>query len=181
MFDRVLALALLTAPGPDPDVTGREHLAPHFIRASVSLGLIDPREERWWFSNLGNFPLEYRSLRERYHYLRDAPPLGDAIRFPHRGFLSDLITFNRAYRAYLEGQVFARPHHQEEIGEAIAECDALYQAYDLARDAACEHYYTYVRREALKKLKNLLGEEAYDSGELPPPVPVWRFTSLDGR
>jgi hypothetical protein len=33
-----------------------------------------------------------------------------------------------------------------------------------------------VRRQALKKLKEMIGDDAYTLGELPPYVPVWRFT-----
>jgi hypothetical protein len=31
---------------------------------------------------------------------------------------------------------------------------------------------------ALKKLRDMLGEEAYFNGELPPYVPEWSFTAV---
>jgi hypothetical protein len=36
-----------------------------------------------------------------------------------------------------------------------------------------------VRRQALKKLRETVGEDAYWSGCLPPHVPVWRFARID--
>ena len=48
-----------------------------------------------------------------------------------------------------------------------------------ARHAACEYYYVTVRRQALKKLKEMIGDQAYYSGSLPPHVPVWRFARGD--
>ena len=60
-----------------------------------------------------------------------------------------------------------------------AEVDRLYQIWDTTRDARCEYYYIHVRRGALKKLRDAVGEEAYYSGTLPPHVPVWRFARID--
>ena len=34
-------------------------------------------------------------------------------------------------------------------------------------------------QEALKKLKDAIGDQAYYSGCLPPHVPVWRFGRID--
>ena len=31
------------------------------------------------------------------------------------------------------------------------------------------------RRDSLSKLRAILGDDAYFRGELPPPVPIWRF------
>ena len=50
--------------------------------------------------------------------------------------------------------------------------------WDAVRDARCEFYYVTVRRQALKKLRDLVGEEAYLAGTLPPNVPTWRFNEL---
>ena len=36
-----------------------------------------------------------------------------------------------------------------------------------------------LRRGALKKLREAVGDEAYYSGHLPPHVPVWRFAQID--
>jgi hypothetical protein len=36
-----------------------------------------------------------------------------------------------------------------------------------------------VRRQALKKLREMIGENAYYYGQMPPSVPVWRFREVE--
>ena len=61
------------------------------------------------------------------------------------------------------------------IGVAVAETDRLYRVWDAVRDARCEFYYVTVRRQALKRLKEMVGDEAFAEVDLPPHVPGWRF------
>ena len=58
---------------------------------------------------------------------------------------------------------------------ALQETDRLYQVWDKVRDARCPYYYVTVRRQALKQLRELVGEDSYYSGNLPPCVPLWHF------
>ena len=44
------------------------------------------------------------------------------------------------------------------------------------RDARSEYYYVTVRRQALVLLRHLAGNHAFYSGQLPPHVPIWRFS-----
>ena len=66
-----------------------------------------------------------------------------------------------------------------ELRTALQETDHLYYIWDTVRDARCEYYYVTVRRQALKRLRDLLGEEAYYTTKLPPFVPLWRFQSIN--
>ena len=59
----------------------------------------------------------------------------------------------------------------------LCETDRLFRAWDAVRDARCEFYYTTVRRHALKNLREMIGDDAFAAGELPPYVPEWRFQS----
>jgi hypothetical protein len=61
----------------------------------------------------------------------------------------------------------------------MQEADRLYQVWDTVRDARCDYYYVTVRRQALKRLRDMLGSDAYYSGVLPPHVPLWRFQRVD--
>ncbi len=61
------------------------------------------------------------------------------------------------------------------IEEVLVEVDAAYRMADCMRDARIEFYYVTVRRGALARLKFLVGDDAYNNGDWPPPVPVWRF------
>ena len=64
------------------------------------------------------------------------------------------------------------------IREAVRETDRLYAVWDAVRDSRCEFYYVTVRRQALKKLQEMVGPEAYAAGDLPPYVPEWRFAEI---
>jgi hypothetical protein len=118
-------------------------------------------------------------LRRRYQDLLDAPPLADSLRFPDRPVVNDLLTFNRAYRQHLDTCLTIETVHWWELREAIQEVDRLYQVWDAVRDARCDYYYVAVRRQALKRLREMIGEEAYYSGCLPPYVPIWSFQRID--
>jgi hypothetical protein len=61
---------------------------------------------------------------------------------------------------------------------ALQETDRLYQVWDAVRDARCDYYYVTVRRQALKRLRELIGDEAYYSASFPPCVPFWRFQQI---
>jgi hypothetical protein len=61
----------------------------------------------------------------------------------------------------------------------MQETEHLYQVWDTVRDARCDYYYVTVRRQALKKLRKMLGVDDYYFGKLPPPVPLWRFQEID--
>jgi hypothetical protein len=64
------------------------------------------------------------------------------------------------------------------ITQAINETQQLYHVWDAVRDARCEFYYVTVRRQALLKLRGLIGENDYYEAKLPPYVPIWRFTEI---
>jgi hypothetical protein len=61
----------------------------------------------------------------------------------------------------------------------LRETDDLYRVWDAIRDARCESFYITTRRMALKRLRDLIGPEAYYAGHLPPYVPTWRFQEKD--
>ena len=53
----------------------------------------------------------------------------------------------------------------------IEDMEERYRVWDYVRDARCEFYYVHIRRQALKKLLLVVGEEAFSRGELPFAVP----------
>ena len=62
---------------------------------------------------------------------------------------------------------------------AMAETDRLYRIWDLVRDAGSDCYYVSVRRQALQTLRQAIGVGDFANGNLPPHVPVWRFSQRD--
>jgi hypothetical protein len=141
--------------------------------------ILDPREVRYVLTRAEDFPCDLKLLRRRFADLSDAPPLYDCMRFPDRNLVNDMLTFNRAYKQHLENRQALELSNAWELHEMLLEVDRLFQVWDLVRDTRCDYYYVTVRRQALKKLKESIGDEAYYSGRLPPHVPVWHFARLD--
>jgi hypothetical protein len=181
--DYLLAVILLTAPpdAPDREVSPDRYanLRPVLQKLAVEWEILDPREVKYKLTRPEDFACDLKELRRRYQDLVDAPPLLDGQRFPDRAVISDLLAFNRAYRQQIDNRQAVELAHWWELREAVQEADRLYHIWDTLRDARCEYYYVTVRRQALKRLRDLIGEEAYYSGRLPPYVPVWRFQRID--
>jgi len=180
-LDYALAVALLTTCPDLPDNApppGADHLLSVRQAAqdvATAWEVLDPREGKYVLARPEDFAADLKLLRRRVADLGEAPPLHDAQRFPERALVNDLLAFNRAYRQNVDALRPLDVGHAEELEAVLAEIDHLYQVWDLVRDARCEYYYVTVRRQALKKLRDLLGDEAYSAGALPPHVPVWRF------
>jgi hypothetical protein len=178
-----LAVALLTAspdkvelPAPAEEFAT---VRPTLQTVAMSWEILDPRELRYVLMRPEDFAADLKLLRHRYQELIDAPPLCDGLRFPDRSLINDLLSFNRAYRQHLDSRQALDLNCRWALHEALQESDRLYQIWDTVRDARCDYYYVTVRRQALKKLRESIGPQAYYSGCLPPHVPVWRFARID--
>ena len=121
---------------------------------------------------------EISMIRGRYIDLKDAPKVGDSLRFPPREMINPLLEFNRKYLKHLEKEVIWNQDRRHHWDQAIAETKYLHNVWDTARDARCEYYYVTIRRLSLKKLKDMIGDEAYWEADLPPYVPIWRFREI---
>jgi hypothetical protein len=181
--DYLLAVFLLTSP-PGSAESGIhpalfEYLRQPLQEIAIQCEILDSRETRYVLAKPEDFLVDLNLLRRRYHDLSGAPPASDGYRFPDRGTINELLTFNRAYRRQIDNRQPLELVNWWELRLALQETDRLYQIWDTVRDARCECYYITVRRQALKRLLELVGEEAYDSGNLPPCVPLWRFQQID--
>ncbi|HMP02264.1 MAG TPA: hypothetical protein PKD86_15550 [Gemmatales bacterium] len=179
--DWLLAAALLTGQ-PSYDAVDPVEIQRQFttlrlpmISLAIEWEILDPRETRHILARPEDFWNDIHELRRRRAELADAPPLADAQRFPDRAIVNELLVFNRAYRKYLEERQPLDSVHAAELRQVQQEVDDLYQIWDAVRDARCDYYYVKVRRQALKRLRELLSPESYQRAELPPHVPTWRF------
>jgi hypothetical protein len=179
--DVFLVVALLTAPAGSPEPAGLQSLYPSLRGPLQTLAvrweILDPREVRYILARQEDFASDLNLLRRRYQELHTAPAVADCLRFPERGMVNDLLAFNRAYRQFIDMRQPVELIHWWDLRLTMQETDRLYQIWDTVRDARCDYYYVTVRRQALKHLRELVGEEAYYSGNLPPCVPLWRFQS----
>ena len=180
--DFMLAAMLLSAPVgtpeqvPPPDRFATVQAAIH--QTAIDWEILDLREIRYVLAKADDYQEDLDFLRKRRIDLEDAPKLAESQRLPGRQTVNDYIRFNRAYRKNLETRLAWESDRANILGEAIGETDRLYKMWDAMRDAKCDFHYVTVRRIALRKLKDMLGEEMYSSGELPPYVPEWRFTVM---
>lgn len=178
----LLALALLASSPDQAELLASPAnwaAAPTLQRLAVDRELLDPREVRYVLTRREDFASDLKMLQRRHQQLGDAPLLHDSDRFPPRSVVSDMLAFNRAYRQHLENRQSVDLARWWDLREAIQETDRLYQVWDTVRDARCEYYYVTVRRQALKRLRDALGPQRFYAGNLPPNVPVWRFTPVD--
>ena len=179
----VLAVVLLTAPPGSLDPPNRPALFKFVCgplrEVAEGWEILDPREVRYILARPEDLAGDLDLLRRRLRDLATAPALADCHRLPDRKTINDLLAFNRAYRQQIDNRQPFELVHWWELRLAVQETERLYQIWDNARDARCDFYYITVRRQALKKLRDLIGDEAYYTGTLPPCVPLWRFQPVD--
>ncbi len=180
----LLAVALLNGTTP-PELNDLKTFEAQFpmlrqtlLALAVDIEILDPREVRSTFSRAESIRGDLEALQKRYQDLRDAPAAVDAFRFPERPMVNEFLVFNRAYLKHVEMRRPLEAAPAADLSTIQQEIEDLYRVWDTVRDARCEYYYVWVRRYALKRLRDLLGEDAYYRGELPPYVPIWRFQEL---
>jgi hypothetical protein len=178
----MLAAVLLTTPPGVPEPVPDEARWPAVRDALHTLAerweLLDHREKRYVLTRADDFNGDLNMLRRRYVELQDAPLVADGLRFPDRGTVNELVRFNRSYRKHLDQRQQLEVDRADALRGVMWETDRLYQVWDAVRDARCEFYYITVRRHALRKLRELIGDEAYRTATLPPTVPTWRFAEM---
>ena len=180
--DLILAAMLLTIPPGIPESCPPADRWPSLRDAihavAVQWEILDIRETRYVLTRPEDFCTDLNMLRRRYRELEDAPMLADSFRFPERNAVNELVKFNRAFRKTIDQRQQLETDRADSFRNVLWETDRLYQVWDSVRDARCDFYYVTVRRQALKKLRDLVGEEAYLTGDLPPNVPTCRFNEM---
>lgn len=145
---------------------------------AISWQIMDEREVRFVLGRVEDFPSDMALLRRRSQDLRNAPPAGDAQRFPCREAVTQMLTFNREMRKTLEARLAFDAPQRKLYQQAIVELDQLHALWDTIRESRSNFYYVSVRRLALKKAKEAMGAANYFNGSYPPPVPAWIFQEI---
>lgn len=180
--DLFLAAMLLSAPvGTVEQVPSAERwptIQAALHQTAINWEILDARETRYVLAKPEDFQEDLDFLRKRRLDFENTPKVAESDRLPNRQYINDCIRFNRAYRKNLENRLVWEPDRADILNEAIQETERFYKIWDAMRDAKCEFHYITVRRLALSKLEDLLGTETFNSGELPPYVPEWRFVVI---
>lgn len=112
----------------------------------------------------------------------EPPTLADCARFPPAAVCQAMEDFGKAHLEWLEARAsLAVGDGAHDYWQARrAEARWCFDVWDwCGACAGCEGMEEHRRVLALRHLRDLLGDEDYEAGRLPPPVPVWRFRRLD--
>lgn len=166
--ETLLAALLLTGPA-DPDHAVAAVLRPSVLALALDAEVLDPRERGFVMSQdvLGDLAM----LQGRWTAFETAPNLWEVERFPDAAHVRRALELNRARRLHLSERRKIDLIHAGELEAEIRRVDQLYQVFDAVRDARADYFYTTVRRDALRLLRELIGERAFAEGRLPLPVP----------
>jgi hypothetical protein len=177
--DIVTAAFLLTAPLGTQDSIPPADQWPMVQRGlqqlAVQWEILDTRESGYILNRREEFVSDINLLRRRMVEFKDVPLLADHYRLPSKQIASDLISVNREYRKSLADRRVIEVDRAQILGDVIRECDELYQVWDCIRDANCDYYHVTVRRQSLKRLRDLVGDDDYNSAKFPASIPYWRM------
>ncbi|MBI3618445.1 hypothetical protein HY213_00230 [Candidatus Peregrinibacteria bacterium] len=139
----------------------------------------EPRKDKTMLMSPETFVSDLRELRDRYRELANAPPIEDIVRFPDKKTCERLMGLNRIYRGRIAHLTLLNLAKLNDIQDALKETDGLHKIWNLAHSLQCTGFSIPFYRRTLKKLRELLGDEAYYAGTMPPALPLWRFQWIE--
>lgn len=171
MNEILLAFAILTNPAnTEVDRIQVAMAAPYLIEIAVVLELVDYRELEYVRRDTYFLGI---TLPDRYRQLQDAPSFNDWYRFEIKDSQSK-IDFNRNSKTAI-GAVMRESAEKNKIMEHF---DRLHMIWILINEINNVDYYMPIRREALKNLKEAIGEESYYRSSVPNCVPINMYIKL---
>lgn len=114
-------------------------------------------------------------ILQRAEELKRVPYLRDAQLLPSEEDCAIACQHHWVYRRYIEARRAWEPRRWEFYDQCLADATRLGEIWDTVASARRAEYYVVCRRRHLAKLKDLLGEDAYHAGRLPPATPIWRY------
>jgi hypothetical protein len=174
VWDYLVLLLLVSPVEPPVPRQAPEPLWEALKRVSLMLEIVGPHE-RW----RSDFQAELRYVRYHWRELLDAPPWTDSLRLPPAGVAADCCCWNLAYQEYARNRRWMCRHRWDEYTVCLEEARQLYLVWKTVLEAADVSNSWVHQRRGLRKLRELIGPEAYATGTLPPAAPVWRFEFLE--
>jgi hypothetical protein len=183
--ETLTAILMIQSSLEDPvyDQLKNVYLRKAIQEQAIIMQLLDRRETSYIMAKESDAESDLRLIRRRRCDLKDAPFVEEAaVRFPDRKLVNEYVMFNRAYRKTILERSQLEQDRVNIINAVVIETDECYKHWDAMRDARCEFYYITVRRTALLKFKtamlnykNAEGISYWETGEIPPSIPYWRF------
>ena len=166
-----LAVVFITTPvdklKTDMSLEAQAFLGPRIAALARQWELLDVRE-RDCLKKPTDFASDLKMLQRRYLLLLDAPKLSEIERFPDRVHLNIWINSNRRYWTSVQkrGDFTA-----DQMATVLDETNRLYRIFDAIREARCEYFNIWYRRQELAKLRDLIDPRAFVAGQLPFHLP----------
>lgn len=124
-------------------------------------------------------------LGATYVQYLNSPPALDWLRFPDAGECRKSKEMGEAFRKYLDKEQQRWPVNRQEVfNVARDESNRLSEPWRLLLIAQTVNGVNglpkreWERRLAMYSVRESIGREAYDRGEMPPAIPVWRCRVL---
>ena len=172
-----IILALLLITNTNIDVSNFKWMTNDIKSLALQMEILDQREVRYVLSKPDEFVSDMNMIRRRWEDLKNTPMLSLSAILPDRSMVNELLLFNRAYKQHIENCLVLYPNDRA-LRETKEEIELCYQFWDAIRDARCEYYYTHIRRQALGRILKFITIDDLAKGDLPPHVPLWRFTAI---
>lgn len=177
--DMIFAVSLLLAPAGTPEqtppperwaeVTGAIH------RVAIDWEIMDKRECRYICGEPNDYQSDLDLLRRRRVEYADLPRLNDGAWLPRGPVVDTYIEFNRDHLKHLDKRLIFEPDRADLLLKAICETQKLYGVLDGIREGTSELSYVTSRRKALGRVRDRIGQDAWDKCVLPECVPSWTF------
>lgn len=179
MFLRLIAWLILTTNIDVP--TPPENVRKAFIELAVELELI--HEKHYMLNNdtpYDGYQYPYISLiRERYHELKNAPPLKDRERFRYlESITRDTNTWGYKLKEVVRIRQIMEPHNYDVLQNVYEDLSERMQLWTSVQ-TVLESEDPGVVRERLLFLKDALDDVGFASGILPEPYPPLAFRYAD--
>ena len=175
----LMAAVLLTSPAdvplPAEVATWAQVCWTPLLALALDAQLFDARENLDYLRTTQDAVADLRALQVRFRDFAFAPLVQECERFPNRKAVQEFLAYNRWYRQDTRARLELDANQAVHLSAALAEADQLYDLWCVVADTSWSALYVTARRQALQKLLDRVGPEAFYSGQLPPYVPVWRI------
>lgn len=182
--DLVLAAGLLLAPAGTVDPIPSEDRWPAvsaaLIQAGVNLEILDEREGNGHWINFGeeaepyftsreHFQADLDSIRNRKPDLDTCPRLADGAWLPAHQSAVALSHYWSTRAAKFRQLAAWHTDRADQYQPHIATADQRFHLWEEIAYSKAEHIYIPARRESLRAVRKLIGDDAWNVRRLPQP------------
>lgn len=174
MIELFFILIISFPPSPIDDFFNHRMFEWHIKRAHIKIGL---RLEK----DTNNHTIQTLRSESSILFRNSYPNQSYFYNFgyAHHDQTKDLLIFSNLYSSFCKYKMSIGGYEGEIWGVILKENEHLYRIYDLLDDALRTDLSLFKRRQALHRLKLIIGDEDFYRGKLPPSVPIWRFSNID--